>query len=265
MRTGETGSRRKFLHYTGIAVGALLTRPAVPLSKANITNAAKEGRLLAEPELIEEAAPTGLQPLTVQRGRDAMLYVPKQYSFETPAGFVLCLHGAGGQAHHGMDLLKAQADSTGMILLAPHSKQHTWDFILGGYGPDVSYIDNLLEHVFTKYAIDISKLAVAGFSDGASYALSLGLTNGDLFTHIMAFSPGFIQPTGFNGRPHIYISHGEDDTVLPVACSRRMVPKLHRAGYEVKYHQFPGGHAIPTDIRREATAWFTGAAAAKMS
>lgn len=253
------------LHYDGVDVGALLTRPSTPLSKLNITNAAKEGRLLAEPEPepIEEPAPTGLQTLGVQRGRDALLYVPKHYSFEKPAAFVLSLHGAGGQAHHGLELLKPQADSDAIILLAPHSKESTWDFIHGGYGPDVSYIDDLLEHVFTHYAIDTTRIAIAGFSDGASYALSLGLTNGDLFSHIIAFSPGFMQPTGFNGRPRIFISHGEDDTVLSVSCSRRMIPKLHRAGYEVKYHQFHGGHSIPTEIRRDAIAWFTNRSAVK--
>lgn len=33
----------------------------------------------------------------------------------------------------------------------------------------------------------------AGFSDGASYALSLGQPNADVFSHIIAFSPGFMR------------------------------------------------------------------------
>ena len=37
-------------------------------------------------------------------------------------------------------------------------------------------------------------MCASGFSDGASYALSLGAANGDLFTHIAAFSPGFMRP-----------------------------------------------------------------------
>jgi predicted esterase len=41
----------------------------------------------------------------------------------------------------------------------------------------------------------IATLAVSGFSDGASYALSIGPANGDLFTHVMAFSPGFADLT----------------------------------------------------------------------
>lgn len=41
-------------------------------------------------------------------------------------------------------------------------------------------------------AIDPAHVAIGGFSDGASCALSLGLVNGDLFTHVMAFSPGLV-------------------------------------------------------------------------
>jgi phospholipase/carboxylesterase len=212
--------------------------------------------LLATPQAVDEQGPTGLIPLSLQRGRDASLYVPQSYSVKHPAPFVLSLHGAGGQAHHGMDLLKEQADGAGFILLAPHSKAGTWDLIAGGYGADVTYIDQVLEHVFTHYAIDPTKLAIVGFSDGASYALSLGLTNGDLSSHVIAFSPGFMQPTGFNGKPRVYISHGRADSVLPVTCSQRIVPKLHAAGYDVKYHEFADGHAIPAEVRREAIGWF---------
>ena len=52
--------------------------------------------------------------------------------------------------------------------------------------------DEALVRVFATYPVDPTHLAISGFSDGASYALSLGLANADLFTHIVAFSPGFV-------------------------------------------------------------------------
>ncbi len=55
-----------------------------------------------------------------------------------------------------------------------------------------------------------------GFSDGASYALSIGLTNGDLFTHVVAFSPGFASPVTYTGKPPVFVSHGTHDEVLPI-------------------------------------------------
>ena len=83
---------------------------------------------------------------------------------------------------------------TGMILLSPQSQSSSWDVIRGGYGPDVQIMDKALKSVFERYSIDPKQCSIGGFSDGASYALSVGTTNGDLFTHIVAYSPGFMRP-----------------------------------------------------------------------
>jgi predicted esterase len=100
-------------------------------------------------------------------------------------------------------------------------------------------------------------VAVGGFSDGASYALSLGLANGYLFTHIIAFSPGFMAPSRLQGRPLIFISHGNHDQVLPVESTRKIVEELRHAGYDVTYHEFNGPHTVPPAIILEAFEWFT--------
>ena len=108
--------------------------------------------------------------------------------------------------------------------------------------------------------MDPARIAVEGFSDGASYALSIGITNGDLFTHVIAFSPGFMAPAGQEGAPRLYISHGVHDDVLPIdLCSHRIVPQVERAGYDVRYREFDGPHTVPDEIAREALAWFTEA------
>lgn len=101
--------------------------------------------------------------------------------------------------------------------------------------------------------MDPAHIAVEGFSDGASYALSVGITNGDLFTHVIAFSPGFMAPAGQQGLPHLFISHGTRDEVLPInACSRKIMPQVERAGYDVLYREFDGSHTVPPEIAREA-------------
>jgi len=100
-------------------------------------------------------------------------------------------------------------------------------------------------------------VALAGVSDGASYALSLGIANGDVFTHLIAFSPGFVSPPGQQGQPRVFISHGTADPILPIdACSRRIAPGLHQAGYDVTYLEFDGGHTVPPEIANEAWNWF---------
>jgi phospholipase/carboxylesterase len=217
---------------------------------------AEDGRLLARPGAPEGRGPVGLQRLELGTEREALVYVPPGYRPDRPAPMVLLLHGAGGNAEHGTGLLRNLADEFGVILLAPASRQATWDAIVGGFGPDVEAIDRALGHVFGRYPVDPERLAVGGFSDGASYALSLGLTNGDLFTHVLAFSPGFMTPGTRRGRPRLFLSHGTHDDVLPIErCSRRLVPPLRRAGHDVTYREFAGPHTVPPAIARQAVEW----------
>jgi phospholipase/carboxylesterase len=222
-------------------------------------NAYEEGRLQARPAAeATKAAPIGLRSLGLAVTRDAYLYVPATYRTKRPAPLALLLHGAGEDARDGLALLRAQADAAGLILLAPTSREYTWDLLVGRrYGPDVAAIDQALRYAFSSYAVDPERVAVGGYSDGASYALSLGIANGDLFTHVLAFSPGFLVAPGQRGSPRIFVSHGTRDGWLPIdRCSRVIIPQLERAGYEVRYREFEGGHVVPPDIGREAVEWF---------
>lgn len=220
--------------------------------------AASEGRLLARPGQPREAGPTGLHPLGLERRRDAFVYVPAGYREDRPAPLVVMLHGAGGSGRPHLHHLQPLADEAGMILLAPDSRLRSWDIIVQrGFGPDVAFLDRALAWTFERYAVDPTHIAAEGFSDGATYALSIGITNGDLFSHVIAFSPGFMAPAGQEGAPRIYVSHGTRDSVLPIdSCSRRLVPRLKQAGYDVLYHEFDGPHTVPEEIEREALEWF---------
>ena len=216
------------------------------------------GQILARPAAQQQGeAASGLLALAVAEPRDALLYIPATYRADQPRPLVVLLHGAGGEAQHGMALLRPLADAKQLILLAPSARRDTWDVIHGGYGPDVALIDRALGKIFSHYAIDAARVAIGGFSDGASYALSLGLTNGGLFTHVVAFSPGFMAPAHAQGKPRIFISHGTRDTVLPIdRCSRRLVARLERAEYDLFYHEFDGPHTVPPEIAAEAVGWF---------
>ncbi|MFN8660554.1 MAG: hypothetical protein U0075_01595 [Thermomicrobiales bacterium] len=219
----------------------------------------EEARLLARPAHATETVAPGLHRLGLDhdRERDALLLVPAGYRADQPAPFVLSLHGAGGNATSGLYPLRDLADEAGLILLSPASRGQTWDLLRGGYGPDVAFIERALTLAFARCAVDSRRLAISGFSDGASYALSLGITNGDLFPQVVAFSPGFVAPAARRGEPRIFVSHGVNDRVLAIDhTSRRVVPQLQRAGYDVLYREFPGGHTVPPQIAHEALDWY---------
>jgi len=192
-------------------------------------------------------------------GRDGLLIVPASYRPGTATPMAVMLHGAGGSARRVTSLFSV-ADELGVIVFSPESRGGTWDGIRDRYGPDVDFLNLSLADVFDRCNVDKRRLAIGGFSDGASYGLSIGLANGDLFTHILACSPGFvIQPGATRGRPRVFISHGKADRILPIdSTSRRIVPELEQGGYAVTYREFDGPHAVPPEIAREALAWFVG-------
>ena len=239
-----------------ILQGAAALAAAHPLA-AKSEPAASSGRLQARSAAAPRIPPPspGLHKLGLEEARDGLLYVPERPDPTRPMPLVLMLHGAGGRADHVIPMLQGIADQRGILLLAPESRaRDTWDVIRGNYGPDVLFIDRALGYVFERFSIDPRRVAIGGFSDGASYALSVGLTNGELFRHILAFSPGFAAPTQTTGKPRIFISHGDKDEVLPVErCGRRLARELSRSGYDVDYREFAGGHVVPPDLVDAAT------------
>ncbi len=219
------------------------------------------GRLEARPRPHDSApaATAGVQPLDLGAGRTAAVFVPSAYPARQPMPLAVTLHGAGGDAGGGLAPLAAPAEELGVLLLAPKSTRTTWDVLVGGYGPDVELLDRALGHTFDRYAVDPARVMAAGFSDGASYALSLGITNGELFSSVLAFSPGFAAPGRPEGSPRLFVSHGTGDPVLPIdATSRKLVPRFRRSGYDVRYVEFDGGHTVPPEIARGAVAWALG-------
>jgi phospholipase/carboxylesterase len=233
----------------------MTTRSAGPQSRPMD----KAGILAARPSPGPKGPPPGfgVQPLGLGQERDGLLYVPKRYDPATPGPLLILLHGAGGRGTQSVDLFTETAEARGYLILSPDSRGRTWDVILGGYGPDVVFIDRALTQIFDTYAVEPRRIAVGGFSDGASYALSLGLINGALFSDILAFSPGFAAPTRAEDTPRVFISHGVDDRVLPIdACSRRLAPALKREGYDVAYREFEGGHVVPPEMVTAAIARF---------
>jgi len=236
--------------------GRLTARPA-PASTT--TRNATAGKPATDPAnsgaLGAEFAPGTTRPLKLERSRDAVLQLPTKAT-DQPLALLVMLHGAGGSGENVLRRVAAAAEDTGVAVLAPDSRDATWDGIRGGFGPDVTFIDRALARVFERVPIDPERIAVGGFSDGATYALSLGLVNGDLFRRVVAFSPGFIVGGTPQGKPQFFVSHGTADQILPIdQCSRVLVPQLQRRGYEVTFKEFAGGHQVPPDMAAEALRW----------
>jgi len=202
-----------------------------------------------------------LQPgrnlLGIAEERDTILYVPNGLEPGAPVPLLVMFHGANGSAEKVLPFLEEHAEKNRFLLLVPQSIYPTWDLTIGGNGPDLERLDKALGEVASRYLIEKERFGFAGFSDGGSYSLSIGLTNGNVVSHVIVFSGGFMNVYTPNGMPHVFIAHSPEDEQLPIDTSGRAhVAKLKDAGYDVEYVEFHGRHAIQPPVVEQAIEFF---------
>jgi phospholipase/carboxylesterase len=243
-------SRREFCVLSGATIASVALGSACKHIGGSVI--VSDGRLTARPRSDVKTSATGEIKLGLDAERDAVLQIPKN-AVQSPLPLFIMLHGATQSADEMFWYLGSTHDEAGVAVLAPNSRDTTWDAMGGdGFGIDVEYLNRALERVFETTAIDPARISIGGFSDGASYGLSLGLINGDFFNSIVAFSPGFVISGELHGQPRIYISHGTHDHILPIdRCGRRIAAGLKDYGYDVTFREFEGDHEIPADVARE--------------
>jgi phospholipase/carboxylesterase len=241
-------------------IGTTITSLTLGNACRGISDAAlaREGRLTARPRENTKTTATGQITLDLDGDRDAILQLPSTAP-QSPLPLLVMLHGATQSAEDMFWYLGTTHEEAGVAVLAPNSRDTTWDAIGGSFGQDVMSLNLALQRVFETVAIDPAHIAIGGFSDGASYAISLGLINGDLFRSVVAFSPGFVISGTPLGKPRIFISHGTHDRILPIdRCGRRIAATLVARGYDVNFREFDGAHEIPNDVAREGLQWVKG-------
>ena len=249
-------SRRGFCVFAGSTIAAFVSSGAC--SDLGDSALARDGRLTARPREGVKTTATGQVMLGLHSERDAILHLPASAN-QSSVPLLVMLHGATQSAEDMFWYLGTTHEEAGVAVLAPNSRNTSWDAIGGSFGADVVHLNRALERTFEMVAIDPARIAIGGFSDGASYALSLGLINGDLFPSVVAFSPGFVISGNPYGRPRIFISHGTNDSILPIdSCGRRIAASLIARGYDVTFREFNGDHEIPADVAREGLKWISG-------
>jgi phospholipase/carboxylesterase len=225
------------------ARGALAARPgAVTSTLAGGESRLPDGALVYRPA----TAPAGPRPLLV------------------------ILHGFGQDPTGFERSFKRWADRCGAVMIGPVARDVTWDMIATSraldtrrtrpsqppmrFGQDARRIDRDLAALFAAAPIDPARVALLGFSDGASYALSLGLANPELFRWVIALSPGFaLWPDRVALKQKIFIAHGTRDSRLDFSATRDGIVKpLRDAGLDVRFRQFDGDHVLVRPIVQES-------------
>ena len=213
-------------------------------------------------ETREESSPTG--HVWIERGDSrAVLLTPSEIDPDRRYPLVTVLHGAGRQDEMLVKAVRDEPDRRGAFFLVPRSLLPTWDLIASSERPDLDFLEFAYDLIYRRYPIDPARQALLGYSDGASYALSVGLSNPTLFRAVMAWAAGFIalEPSfdpGAARKPQVLLEYGTHDQLFPFEhVALPMRANLERAGYTVEWRVDQGGKHWPSpDFLPEALDWF---------
>ena len=249
-------------------VAALLIAAATPALAAT-----RSGQLETPPPATAPASPETRSGV-VQLAGGAYAYLPRGLD-RSPRPLLVALHGAGGEPADVLAAWRDYADRNRIVLLIPRSIKGTWDMVedlksrLGAemnvqprFGKDLQAIDDALADLFARVAIDARRIGLIGFSDGASYAISVGTANPRLFSAVIALSPGHSFAAKYDKAQRVFVSHGERDQILPFSNARAIVARMRGRGMTVQFEPFEGRHEVPAAIRDKAIAFFVDEAAA---
>lgn len=199
---------------------------------------------------------------------EAVGYIPASAGPHPP--LLVLLHGAGRQRLEVIEHFEAEADARGIVLLAPVSRGATWDTVAIAEVPPSpdSPLGNSQAHRFSGSAdakrveaaianlakiipVDRAHTVLAGFSDGATFALAMGMSRDHPFAAVIAWSPGIAIETVDPARGRrVFVSHGREDPLLnfETTCGE-IVPLLQNEGANVTFLSFDGGHDAPPAVK----------------
>jgi len=176
---------------------------------------------------------------------------------------VTVFHGAGRQDELLVRAYRGEPESRDAVFFVPRSTAPTWDLLVGEDRADLDFLEAAYAEIYRRVPVDHRRQALVGYSDGASYALAVGLSNPRLFSAVMGWAAGFVimDPTAIapsDPRPRILLEHGTHDTIFPFEqVALRNCEILRRLGYQVELRVDEGGVHWPSRaFQTAALDWF---------
>lgn len=201
----------------------------------------------------------------------------RTYDFEPkngkpPTSAVIFLHGVGSNGRDLISLAPLLAEALPhTVFISPdapfeydaapgYEGMHQWfslsdrapEKMLAGLRNAQPLVDELIDNVLAKYALDASKLALFGFSQGTMTSLFVGARRKEKIAAIVGCSGALLAGETLSAeataKPDICLIHGEDDDVVPFAAMAKAESILKENGFIVESHARPGlPHSIDLD------------------
>lgn len=119
---------------------------------------------------------------------------------------------------------------------------------LEGVAESVAYLQQLIEQQLES-GIELSRLVLAGFSQGGVIALDCALQMPVKPAGVMALSTYLAQPQGNGEGMQVFQAHGTRDPVVPLQTGAQARDDLLKLGAQVEWREYPMPHSVhPTEI-----------------
>ena len=214
------------------------------------------------PEQRDEESPTGFVQIVNGPARGVML-TPDEIDPTKQYPLITVFHGAGRQDEMLVKACRDEPEGRQAFFFIPRSVAPTWDLITGEGRADLDFLEYAYDLIYRRYPIDAASQCLIGYSDGASYALSLGLSNARCFDALMVWAAGFIvlDPATADAaapKPRLYLEYGTHDELFSFdRVALPMQANLESAGYDVTFSIDEGGRHWPSgSFQREALDWY---------
>lgn len=200
-------------------------------------------------------------------------------------GSVVWLHGLGETANHAQLQVEGLnfSDELGVRFVLPQGRlrhigrnngkpvrcwcdiaRREGDTIIedeSGIHQSAEVLGNLMERE-EDAGIPTDRIVLAGFSQGGSIALHLGVRYPRPLAGIVLVS-SFIALHGrmaaeaseANRSTPILLCHGRDDEVVPRSIAERSRDFLMRLGYPVDWKDYAAQHSMTVDLQRDLSSW----------
>lgn len=204
---------------------------------------------------------------------------------ELPArASVIWMHGLGADGHDFVPLVPELRlpPELGVRFIFPHAPTRpvsinngyvmpAWYDILtldrggaidvAGIEQSAARISQLLQRERDS-GIPAQRIVLAGFSQGGALALHLALRYPDTLAGVMALSTYMptagtldLQRSAANARIPVFLAHGTEDPMIPLATAQLARDKLQNLDYAVEWHSYVMAHSVCVAEIRDIAAW----------
>lgn len=211
--------------------------------------------------------PAGLLTNVVRRG--------------TPSRLLLLLHGFGADQYDLAPIAPHLDPEERFLVVCPRGPHAAppgaaW-YPFGGTNPEaarhsVDLLDDLLDQLCAEEGMRREEAVIAGFSQGGSMALMLGLRASDRprVTGVLCMSgfladgrgvdmaweaPGWGDGVGPDDLPPVLVQHGTLDPMVPIERGRKVTADLTARGLAVRHLEYPMEHQLALESVQDAHRW----------